>query len=171
MKTPWRSLLRPRARLLSSEASAADFVPPPHPTTFRSPIVEELYFKLIDLPKEELQHVSRVVLARVDVDVDQEIADQEAFIAAGGGTGAVAAAEVEEAAPAKTNFDVKLLGFDAKSKIKVIKEVRAVTGLGLKEAKDLVEGAPKVIKKDLKQEEADELKAKLVEIGAEIEVV
>ena len=80
-------------------------------------------------------------------------------------------AAVEEApVEVKTHFDLKLLGFDAKSKIKVIKEVRAISGLGLKEAKDLVEGAPKVIKKGLKQEEAEELMAKLVEIGAVIEL-
>ena len=62
------------------------------------------------------------------------------------------------------------MGFDPKSKIKVIKEVRAIAGLGLKEAKDLVEGAPKVITKGLKEEDALELKAKLEAIGAVIEV-
>jgi large subunit ribosomal protein L7/L12 len=72
---------------------------------------------------------------------------------------------------AKTIFDLKLVGFDAKAKIKVIKEVRAIAGLGLKEAKELVESAPKVIQKDLKQEKADELKAQLEAVGAEIELV
>ena len=66
---------------------------------------------------------------------------------------------------------MKLTGFDAKAKIKVIKEVRAIAGLGLKEAKELVEGAPKIIKKDLKPEEAEELKKKLEEVGATIEIV
>lgn len=78
-----------------------------------------------------------------------------------------APAPVEE----KTVFDVKLVGFDTAAKIKIIKEVRSVTGLGLKEAKELVEGAPKVISKALKKEQADELKAKLEEIGAKIELV
>jgi large subunit ribosomal protein L7/L12 len=67
---------------------------------------------------------------------------------------------------------LKLVGFDAASKIKVIKEIRAmIAGLGLKEAKEMVESAPKVIQKDLKPEQAQELKAKLEEIGAQIELV
>ena len=86
---------------------------------------------------------------------------------AAGGADAGAAEAVEE----KTLFDVKLVGFDAKAKIKVIKEVRAIAGLGLKEAKELVESAPKVIQKDLKQDKADELKATLEGIGAQIEIV
>jgi large subunit ribosomal protein L7/L12 len=64
----------------------------------------------------------------------------------------------------KNTFDVKLLGFDAKNKIKVIKEVRAITGLGLKEAKELVEGAPVVIQKNVPKERADELQKKLTDI-------
>ena len=79
-----------------------------------------------------------------------------------------------EAEPAvvqvKTSFDLKLIGFDPNAKIKVIKEVRAISGLGLKEAKELVEGAPKIIQKGLKEDVANELKAKLEEIGAVIEV-
>eukprot|EP00985_Skeletonema_marinoi_P014268 scaffold7207_cov94-Skeletonema_marinoi.AAC.1 len=63
-----------------------------------------------------------------------------------------------------------LTGFDAKAKIKVIKEVRAITALGLKEAKDLVEGAPSTVKKDIKMEEAEELKAKLEALGATVEI-
>ena len=88
----------------------------------------------------------------------------------GGGKGGGAAAEevVEEAQ--KDKFDIKLAGFDAKSKIKVIKEVRAIAGLGLKEAKELVEGAPKVILKDLKPESAEELKEKLEAAGGQVEV-
>mmetsp|Transcript_9091 Transcript_9091/g.23012 ORF Transcript_9091/g.23012 Transcript_9091/m.23012 type:complete len:282 (+) Transcript_9091:43-888(+) len=93
----------------------------------------------------------------------------------GGGGGGVAAgdgdAAAEEVVEAKTIFDLKLVAFDAKAKIKVIKEVRTIAGLGLKEAKELVESAPKVIQKDLKQEKADELKAQLEAVGAEIELV
>ncbi|KAL3928815.1 MAG: hypothetical protein SGARI_004927, partial [Bacillariaceae sp.] len=92
----------------------------------------------------------------------------------GGGGGRVAkaadAGAAEEPAEAKTIFDLKLVGFDAKAKIKVIKEVRNIAGLGLKEAKELVESAPKVIQKDLKQEKAEELKAQLEAVGAEIEL-
>ena len=76
----------------------------------------------------------------------------------------------EGAGEEKSLFDIKLTGFDAKSKIKVIKEVRAITGLGLKEAKELVEGAPKVVKKDMKREEADKLAEKIKSVGGEVEV-
>ena len=84
---------------------------------------------------------------------------------AGGGDD-VPAEAVEE----KTAFDLKLTGFDAKSKIKVIKEVRGMTSLGLKEAKELVEGVPSVVKKDIKKEEAEEMKAKLEALGATVEI-
>lgn len=82
-------------------------------------------------------------------------------------------AEQGAAAPveAKTVFDIKLVAFDDKAKIKVIKEVRAIAGLGLKEAKEMVESAPKVIHKGVKQEEADAIKAKLEELGATVEIV
>ena len=72
-------------------------------------------------------------------------------------------------AEAKTEFDVILASAGA-SKINVIKEVRGITGLGLKEAKDLVEGAPKAIKEGVSQDEANELKAKLEEAGATVEI-
>jgi len=85
-----------------------------------------------------------------------------------GGDGA-AGAEAEVVVE-KTAFDLKLTGFDAKSKIKVIKEVRAITGLGLKEAKALVEGAPKTVSADIKMEEAEKLKAKLEAVGATVEI-
>jgi len=87
--------------------------------------------------------------------------------AGGGGAGAAAAvAEEKEKAPEKTSFSIKLEGFDAGAKVKVIKEVRAFTNLGLKEAKELVEKAPTVVLQDVKKEEAEKLIAKLVEVGA-----
>jgi large subunit ribosomal protein L7/L12 len=86
--------------------------------------------------------------------------------AAAGGDAAAPAEAVEE----KEYFDIKLTGFDAKAKIKVIKEVRALTGLGLKEAKEAVEGAPSVLKKEVKKEEAEEILKKLVELGATAEL-
>jgi len=76
-----------------------------------------------------------------------------------------AAAEVEE----KTEFDVILMGAGDK-KINVIKVVREITALGLKEAKDLVDGAPKPVKEKITKEEAAEIKAKLEEAGASVEV-
>ena len=83
---------------------------------------------------------------------------------------AVAApAAVAEAAAEQTEFDVVLAAIGEK-KINVIKEVRAITALGLKEAKDLVEAAPKVVKEAVSKEEADELKKKLEEAGATVEL-
>jgi large subunit ribosomal protein L7/L12 len=82
------------------------------------------------------------------------------------------AASVGEAAPAaeaKTEFNVMLSSIGDK-KINVIKEVRAVTGLGLKEAKDLVEAAPSMVKEAVPEAEANEIKAKLEEAGATVEV-
>ena len=83
----------------------------------------------------------------------------------GGGDGAVAAAPVEE----KTEFDVILTAAGA-NKIQVIKAVRELTSLGLKEAKDLVEAAPKPVKEAVSKEEADAAKAKLVEAGATADI-
>ncbi|CAB9497779.1 protein L7/L12 [Seminavis robusta] len=77
----------------------------------------------------------------------------------------------EEAAAAKTAFDLKLVSFDPKSKIKVIKEVRALANLGLKEAKEMVEGAPKTVLKDISKEQAEEMAKKLEEVGGTVEVV
>jgi len=74
-----------------------------------------------------------------------------------------------EAAEAKTEFDVILASFGDK-KINVIKEVRAITGLGLKEAKELVESAPKAVKEAVPQAEADEIKGKLEGAGATVEI-
>ena len=86
--------------------------------------------------------------------------------------GGAAAAPEEAAEPAeeKTAFDVKLTSFDASSKIKVIKEIRAITGLGLKEAKEFVEGAPKVIKEGIKKEECEEIMEKLKAVGGVTEM-
>jgi len=84
-------------------------------------------------------------------------------VAAGGGGGA-AAAPAEE----KTEFTV-VLSSAGEKKIEVIKEVRALTGLGLKEAKDLVEGAPKTVKEGVNKEEADKIKAALEKAGAKVE--
>ena len=88
--------------------------------------------------------------------------------------GQAASMQEAEDAPqeeAKTDFDVKLTGFEAKAKIKVIKEIRAITSLGLKEAKALVEGAPKVVKASIKMEEAEELKKKLEDVGGTVEII
>jgi large subunit ribosomal protein L7/L12 len=88
--------------------------------------------------------------------------------AAGASTGADAAPA--EAAPEKTAFNVILESFDAAAKIKLIKEVRALTGLGLKEAKEAVEGAPKQLKADAKKADAEEMKAKLEAAGGKVKL-
>ena len=88
-----------------------------------------------------------------------------AAVAVAAGPGAGAAAAVEE----KTEFNVILAAVGDK-KIEVIKEVRALTGLGLKEAKDLVEGAPKPVKEGVNKEEADKIKATLEKVGAKVEL-
>ena len=80
-----------------------------------------------------------------------------------------AAAPAAEAAAEKTEFDVILAAIGEK-KINVIKEVRAITGLGLKEAKDLVEGAPKTLKEAVSKAEAEEMKKKLEDAGAKVEL-
>ena len=84
-------------------------------------------------------------------------------------TVAVAAAPGAAVAEEKTEFDVVLSAAGDK-KIQVIKEVRAITGLGLKDAKDLVEGAPKPVKEGVKKEEADEIKQKVEAAGGTVEV-
>ncbi len=81
---------------------------------------------------------------------------------AGGGAGGAAAAE-------KTNFDVVLKSAGA-NKLQIVKLVKELTGLGLKEAKDMVDGAPKTIKEGLPKDEAENLKKQLVEAGAEVEL-
>ena len=82
---------------------------------------------------------------------------------------AAPAAGGESAAEEKTEFDVILTAIGDK-KIQVIKEVRTITGLGLKDAKDLVESAPKVIKEGVKKEEAEEIQKKIEEVGGTVEV-
>jgi len=88
-----------------------------------------------------------------------------AAVAVAAAPGAAAAAPAEE----KTEFTVVLTAHGEK-KIEVIKEVRALTGLGLKEAKELVEGAPKPVKEDVNKEEAEKVKAQLEKAGAKVEL-
>ena len=94
--------------------------------------------------------------------------EEEFGVSAAAGV-AVVAADPAEAAEEKDEFDVELQGV-GDSKVKVIKIVREVTGLGLKEAKDLVDSAPKVVKEAVSKAEAEELKAKLEEVGATVEL-
>ena len=136
-------------------------VAPPH--------IHELAHQIVHLNLLELKELTEKIADHFGFD-DEMMAAQYGGggVVQGGGDGAGAA---EEAAEEKTIFDLKLVGFDAKAKIKVIKEVRSIAGLGLKEAKELVEGAPKIVQKELKQDKADELKAQLEAVGAQVEIV
>ena len=113
---------------------------------------------------EEIDSLTVVELADL-VKAIEEKYGVSAVAAAAPAAGAVAGAAAEE----KTSFDVVLT--DAgDQKIKVIKVVRDATGLGLKEAKDLVDGAPKTVKEGVSKEEAEDLKAKFAEVGAVVEL-
>ena len=95
---------------------------------------------------------------------------EEEFGVSAAAMAAPAAGAAAPAAEEKTEFDVILTGFDAAAKIKVIKIVREITGLGLAEAKAAVEGAPKALKEGVSKEDAEALKAKLEEAGAKVEL-
>ena len=95
--------------------------------------------------------------------------EEEFGVSAAAGVVVAAAGGEAAAAEEKTEFDVELVSAGA-SKVKVIKVVREITGLGLKEAKDLVDNAPKVVKEAVSKEEAEEIKAKLEGEGAEVNV-
>lgn len=95
--------------------------------------------------------------------------EEEFGVSAAAPVAAAGAGAGEAAAEAKTEFDVILVSA-GQEKIKVIKAVREATGLGLKEAKGIVDGAPKAIKEGVSKDEADALEAKLKEVGAEVEV-
>ena len=121
----------------------------------------------VDTIFEQLGSMSVLELVELKKKIEDEwgiTAAAPVAVAAAGGGGA-APAEAEE----KTAFDV-VLTEAGQQKIQVIKVVRAITGLGLKEAKDLVDSAPKPVKEGINQEEADSLKAQLEEAGADVEI-
>ena len=114
---------------------------------------------------EEVKALTVLELSELVKALEEEFGVSAAAMAAPAAGGA-AAAVVEE----KTEFDVVLAGFDAAAKIKVIKAVREITGLGLAEAKGVVEGAPKTLKEAVSKDEAEEMKKKLEEAGAKVEL-
>ena len=95
---------------------------------------------------------------------------EEEFGVSAAAMAAPAAGAAAPAAEEKTEFDVVLAGFDAAAKIKVIKVVREITGLGLAEAKAVVEGTPKTLKEGLSKEDAEAMKAKVEEAGGKVEL-
>lgn len=120
--------------------------------------VKALAESLVSLTVKEVQELADVLKA----DYGIEPAAATVVAAAGDGGGAAAAEE-------KTSFDVILTNAGA-SKLTVVKIVKELTGLGLKEAKDLVDGAPKPVKEGVSKGEADDIAAKLKEAGAEVEI-
>ena len=114
---------------------------------------------------EEVKSLTLLELAELVKAVEEEFGGSAAAPVGVVAVAGAAAPAVEE----KTEFDVVLTGFGEK-KLNVIKAVREITGLGLKEAKEMVEGAPKIVKEGASKEEAEELKAKLTAAGAEVTI-
>lgn len=133
------------------------------------PHIKDLAEDILHLNMLEMSELVKMVQEHFGIS-DDDVDGLDLMMASAQGVGAGAESEEAEAVEEKSTFDLKLQSFDPKAKIKVIKEVRSIAGLGLKDAKELVEGAPATIKKDLKKEEAEELKAKLEELGANIEL-
>jgi large subunit ribosomal protein L7/L12 len=115
--------------------------------------------QLVGLTVKEVNELAKILKDEYGI----EPAAAAAVVAGGGAAGAAAAA------PAKSTFDV-ILKSGGQAKLQVVKVVKELTGLGLKESKDLVDGAPKPVKEGVSKEEAETLKAKLTEAGAEVEV-
>lgn len=113
---------------------------------------------------EEIKGLTVLELSELVHALEEEFGVSAAAMAA---PAAGAAAPVAEE---KTEFDVILAGFDAATKIKVIKVVREITGLGLAEAKAVVEGAPKALKEGVSKDDAEALKKQLEEVGAKVEI-
>ncbi len=122
--------------------------------------IKALAEQLVNLTVKEANELAKLLEEEYGI---KPAAAAVAVAAPGAGEGAGAAAEEQ------TEFDVVLKGVTG-NKIAVIKEVRAITGLGLKEAKELVDTAPSVVKEAVSKEEAEELKKRLEEAGAEVEL-
>ena len=115
---------------------------------------------------EEVKGLTVLELSELVKALEEEFGVSAAAMAAPAAGAAGAAPAAEE----KTEFDVVLASFDAAAKIKVIKAVREITGQGLAEAKATVEGAPKALKEGVSKDEAEEMKKKLEEAGAKVEL-
>ncbi|KAG7365092.1 enoyl-acyl-carrier-protein reductase II [Nitzschia inconspicua] len=158
--------------LFDANEVSYSFTSPPELSHESRQKVDALFKKILWLDMIEVHLLTQMVNEKLGISWKET--EQGFSSAAGvvktGAAGSDSGAE-GQAAELKTVFDLKLIGYDAKAKIKVIKEIRSIAGLGLKEAKDLVEGAPKVVQKQLKQDKAEELKAQLEAAGAEVELV
>ncbi len=124
----------------------------------------------IDEIVEAIKNMSVLEVAELVKRLEEEFGvSASAVVAAAPAQGAAAGAGAPAQAEEKTEFDV-ILKAPGSNKIQVIKVVREITGLGLKEAKELVDNAPKPIKEGVSKEEAEQIKSKLEEVGAEVEI-
>ena len=175
-RTPFASGLTKNVRTLSTSPAAAS---DGKPTSSAQEQVDKA--KLERLSKEFMSLNLSETIAFIDMMQKLlGLGDVRAMVSAGAaapaaaGAGKAAESAKKEAAPAaaaKSSFELKLESFEAGDKIKVIKAVREITGLGLKEAKDLVEGAPKVVMKDIAKAQGDQLIEKLKAAGAKASLV
>ncbi|XP_051214291.1 uncharacterized protein [Lolium perenne] len=148
--------LIPRLRRLSTAAAAAG--------AGEDPKLSRIADGLLALSSAELDDYSALMRLKLRL----SLTSTPASGAGPAGAAGDAAAPAEEAAAVKTAFDVRIEKYEAAAKIKIIKEVRAMTDLGLKEAKELVEKAPVVVRAGLPKEEAEALAAKLKAAGASV---
>ncbi len=118
--------------------------------------------QLVNLSVKEVNELAKILKE----DYGIEPAASAPVVVSGGGTAAGGPAPATEE---KTSFDL-ILKNGGTQKLQVVKVVKEITGLGLKEAKDLVDGAPKPVKEGISKEEAESIKAKLTEVGAEVEI-
>ena len=147
--------LVPRVRRLSTAAATA---------AREDPKLSRIADELLALSPAELDDYAALLRLKLRL----SLTSSAAAGASPAGAGDAAAGAEEAAAAVKTAFDVKIEKYEAAAKIKIIKEVRAVTDLGLKEAKELVEKAPVVVRAGLPKEEAEALAAKLKAAGAAV---
>lgn len=145
----------PRVRRLSIAAATA---------AGEDPKLSRIADELLALSPAELDDYAALLRLKLRL----SLTSSAAAGASPAGAGDAAAAAVEAAAAVKTAFDLKIEKYEAAAKIKIIKEVRAMTDLGLKEAKELVEKAPVVVRAGLPKEEAEALAAKLKAAGAAV---
>jgi large subunit ribosomal protein L7/L12 len=161
------------ARLYSAEAAKdtgakkykyPEVYDPYGPFPPESEKVVDLADRIAALPPEEIKQIAPALLLRLNQEPPLAISGQGFNFGPQGGGGA-GAANAEEKKAEKTVFDVKLEKFDAAAKIKIIKEIRTFTDLGLKEAKELVEKAPVILKQSLTKEEAEAIIEKIKVAG------
>ena len=131
--------------------------------------MEKVEKNVLDEIVEKIEKLSAIELSELAKKLEEKFGVEGMMAPVGMVAGAPAAGATEEKKEEKTTFDVILKSYGS-NKIQAIKEVRAITNLGLKEAKELVESVPKPIKEKVSKEEAEEIKKKLEAIGAEVEI-